>query len=154
MSPAETINLSSSATKVVFEYMFENIAESAFSIQLLIDATTRVNMQERYLVSATRLNVEDYRDSITETELAPQQLTEKNARVYIYVMAEIENVNKNASYEAEFTWVLLNQNTVEVTLNDGASTRTLKVIPTTVVENIAMPVVTSPTVSDLTKMFA
>ena len=95
ISPTEQINLNTEATKVVFEYMFENLAESVFSIQLFIDATTKVNMQEKYLVSAKRLEVEEYRTAITETELAPQQLTEEGSRVYIYVMAEIENINKN-----------------------------------------------------------
>ena len=153
ISPAENITLTSTSKKVVFEYMFENLAESAFSIQLT-EKPGSINISERFVISATRLRAEDYRNQITESNLSPQQLSDKNSKIYVYIIAEIANLNMAASYIGDFTWVLQKQNTIDVTLNTSGDTRTLKVIPTSVVSGIAMPVLTIPETNDLTKMFA
>jgi len=140
LAPAEDIVLSSSALKVVFEYVFENTAETAFSIEL-IDRPTGTNMTETYYVSGTRLSESDYRTDITETSLSPQAVTSLGQKVYVYIMASVTNENLSAGYNGGFNWKLNQQSTIDVTLNTEGTTSTLKVIPSSAVTGIAMPIV-------------
>ena len=142
LAPAGDITLSTSALKVVFEYVFENTAETAFSIEL-IDRPTGTNMTETYYVSGTRLSESDYRTDITETSLSPQAVTSLGQKVYVYIMASVINENLSAGYNGGFNWKLNQQSTIDVTLNTEGTTSTLKVIPSSAVAGIAMPVLSA-----------
>jgi len=158
LEPAGDLILTTKKQRAVIEYIFENTANSAFSISLT-DKPTGVNMTERYLVSGRRLNMAEYYGYITDTSaLAPQALTSNGSVAYIYIMIEVANENKVASYEGEFKWVLEKQNTVTINLDNGDSTgglMSLDIIPTSSVSGIAMPVINIfPTSTDETMGFA
>jgi len=147
IAPTDNLTFENGKTKIVFEYMFENTAETAFSVELIETPATKTNMSERYLVSGTRLSVNDYRNKITNETLPAQAVTEMGSKIYVYVSAYVTNVNKGAKYEGQFTWALMSQNTIDVTLDTDGATRTLKVIPTTAVSGIMMPTI-APAIKD------
>lgn len=154
--PEDEIILNTKNQTIVFEYVFENLGDSAFSLQLVESPETE-NINQTYFVTATRLETNEYRSKISNETLGTQAVTEYGQVVYVYVKASIANERNMASYDGTFAWAMLNQDYVTVNLNNGAlsgGSSTLKVIPISEVANIMMPVMSSlPTVSDMANVF-
>jgi len=138
--PEGEITLDPHNKKVVFEYMFENTGDVAFSIQMT-ESFEKTNVETKYLVSGTRLSLAEYRSKIVNESLAPQAVTSFGDKIYIYVALEIVDANRKAGYEGDVVWMLMNQETIDITLNDEGFERTLPIIPNSELEGIAMPVI-------------
>jgi len=143
LEPAGDLILTTKKQRAVIEYIFENTANSAFSISLT-NKPTGVNMTEKYYVTGTRLNTNEYIDAVTSTEtVAPQAMTYYGQKCYIYIMIEVTNEARQASYEGEFKWVLENQETTNVKLSCDGEETIFPIISTSKVSGIAMPVLNS-----------
>ena len=150
ISPTGDIILDPQNQKVVFEYVFESLADTSFSLELS-QRPTGINMTETYYVSGRQLSAGEYRTRISKTTLAPQAITSLGQKVYVYIMASVTNENLTASYNGGFVWNMVAREAIDVTLNTDGATSTLKVIPNTItgLSNIAMPVLnTIPTKAD------
>jgi len=151
LNPGE-ISLTSTTSKVVYEYKFTNIAESAFTVTLT-ENPIGDNMNVYYKVSATEIAASAYQNAATfsdTTKVATQAVVELNRDIYIYIVAEVKDINKSASYNGTMEWTLLYvapETLVEINLdnnNDGAADDTMKIVP-----NVAMPLVyDKPTSTD------
>ena len=152
IAPSENIVLNPQNQTVVFEYVFENLADTAFSLSLS-QRPTGTNMTEKFLVTGVALDPSDYASAITGTSLATQAVTYLGQKVYVYIMASVANENLTASYNGGFEWDLVSQDkaSYNITLNNGTGTggmTTLPVISTTTVSSIMMPSIsTLPTIS-------
>jgi len=144
ISPQGNIELDVSNQTVVFEYVFENLAETSFVLELT-QRPVGVNMTEKFLVTGKQLNPSKYASSITNTTLAPQAVTYEGQKVYVYIMASVTNENLAASYNGGFAWNLENKDkaSYNVILNNGTGATggmtTLPVISTSTVAGIMMP---------------
>jgi len=152
IAPSENIVLNPQNQTVVFEYVFENLADTAFSLSLS-QRPTGTNMTEKFLVSGVALDPSDYASAITGSSLATQAVTYLGQKVYVYIMASVANENLTASYNGGFAWNMVAQTKAaySVTLNNGTGTggmTTLPVISTTTVSGIMMPTIsTIPTLT-------
>jgi len=149
IAPEGDIVLNPQNQTIVFEYVFENIAESAFSLELTAEPTA-VNMTETYYVSNAPLDENAYQTRITKTSLEPQSMTYYGQKLYVYIMAKVTNENLTASYDGGFVWNMQSQDTININLNNGGSVSTLRVIPNTItgLEDIAMPCIEVENASD------
>lgn len=150
MSPSANLSFDANNHQIVFEYVFENLAETAFSLELLTspikDTEQTYNMTETYFVSNTQIAAESYRYKIDESEFLPQALVEQGDKVYVYISASVANANRNAFYGGTFSWALRMRETINITLNNDGETQTQKIIPVSEeLANIAMPFVEMPT---------
>lgn len=143
IGPTENLILDQENRRIVFEYIFESTSDAPFSIRLASRPSGN-NITEKFLVSGTRLGVDEY-NKINGDSLAIQALTSYESTAYIYISVSIINTNRNANYDGEFIWIMENQNTIDVKLNTDGVISTLKVIPTTEVADIAMPIIKIPT---------
>ena len=132
LTPNGDIVLSQTAgTEVVFEYKFENIAETAFTVGLTAtgDDVKNYNIVERYYVSANPLETNKY-GKIDETTLAPQAVMNLEDVLYVYVKVAVDNINKSAAYEKAYKWSLdqITASEVVVTLNNNGGSNGLSSI--------------------------
>ena len=148
IAPSENIVLNPQNQTVVFEYVFENLADTAFSLSLS-QRPTGTNMTEKFLVTGVALDSSDYASAITGTSLATQAVTYNGQKVYVYIMASVTNENLTASYNGGFAWNMVAQTKAaySVTLNNGTgSTGGRTSLP--VISGIMMPAIsTLPTIS-------
>jgi len=144
IAPSENIVLNPQNQTVVFEYVFENLADTAFSLSLS-QRPTGTNMTEKFLVTGVALDPSDYASAITGSSLATQAVTYLGQKVYVYIMASVANENLTASYNGGFVWNMVSQTRAaySVTLNNGTGSTggrtTLPVISTSTVSGIMMP---------------
>jgi len=143
IAPSENIVLNPQNQTVVFEYMFENLADTAFSLSLS-QRPTGTNMTEKFLVTGVALDPSDYASAITNTTLQTQAVTYLGQKVYVYIMASVTNENLTASYNGGFAWNMIAQTKAaySVTLNNGTgSTGGRTTLP--VISEIMMPSVST-----------
>lgn len=143
LSPSEDITLDEDYQTAVFEYYFENLSDNAFSLELS-SSPTMTNMTAKYYVSLSQLSSENYVSKITNTTLSPQAVTTFGSNLYVYILISVDDEDQDATCSGGFEWVMTARDTINVTLNDGSTTSTLKIIPASEVLNIAMPLVTPP----------
>lgn len=144
LSPSGDISLDEDYQTIVFEYYFENLSENAFSLELS-GSPTLTNITAKYYVSLNPLSSGNFSSSITSTTLSPQAVTSLGQKIYVYIMLSVTDDGSDASSSGGFEWTMTARETINVTLNNNGTTSTLKVIPTSQVSGIAMPLVTPPT---------
>lgn len=113
IKPQSDIVLSTKKQHVIFEYIFENIADSSFTIQL-IEELTSINISSFYYVSGEKIPVNNYRNLINNNPFEQgmpqiQQMTTFGQKIYIYALIKIEDESLEAECEGDFTWVLSSQ---------------------------------------------
>jgi len=140
ISPAGDIMLDPQHQTVVFEYVFENLSEQAFSLTLKEAQTSVVNMTETFLAIGRQLEPSEYTREIINTTLSPQAITSIGQKVYVYIMAKVTNENLTASYSVSFNWDMIAKDTIGISLSSNGSSSVMKIIPTSEEPGIAMPV--------------
>jgi len=128
ISPAGNIVLDPQNQTVVFEYRFQNIAESGFTVGLTItgEEENNYNINETFYVSGSQLETSEY-GRITESSLAKQAMLNYDDILYIYVKVSVANENLSAAYNKAYNWELkqITSEEVIVTLNDNGGTNGL-----------------------------
>ena len=119
---ADAITLSSTTKRVVFEYKFKNIAESAINITLA-ETPQPDNMNVWYYVSESEVNVSAYRNNYIQTTLGVQSLEAKNEEVYVYIIVEIRDLNTQASYSGDIEWVMMLKQDPYIIENTASGTK-------------------------------
>ena len=129
LTPNGNIALSqTTGLEVVFEYRFQNIAESGFTVGLTItgEEENNYNINETFYVSGSQLETSEY-GRITESSLAKQAMLNYDDILYIYVKVSVANENLSAAYNKAYNWELkqITSEEVIVTLNDNGGTNGL-----------------------------
>jgi len=128
ISPAGNIVLDPQNQTVVFEYRFQNIAESGFTVGLTTtgEEENNYNINETFYVSGSQLPASEY-GRITESSLAKQAMLNYDDILYIYVKVSVAKENLSAAYNKAYNWELkqITSEEVIVTLNDNGGTNGL-----------------------------
>ena len=124
LTPNGNITLTQeSGTAVIFEYRFENVAETAFAIGFNAEETGQTkNIKETFYYSKTALPTSEY-GRVEYGDYAIQTL-EYEEVIYIYVKVAVANINLNANYNKAYNWELnkIATEKVAITLNNGTGT--------------------------------
>ncbi len=126
LSPTAKISFNSSASRVVFRYTFTNLMTSAdVGIELAENRTT-TNTTTRYAYSDTAIS--DYTlfddTSITYGEYTKQVIggtTAGNSTKYIYIIVDIANNMRDATYTNTVTWTLTREEGVTLTFDTSSA---------------------------------
>ena len=143
--PTENIQLSSeTSTEVVFEYRFQNTAETPFTIDLTLsgDPENNYNIKERYYLSKTQLAVAEY-GRIVEEDLAKQAVFELDDILYIYIKVSVDNVNRSAAYNKDYNWNLIQATGTPITITLNGNGRNGGLTSVETIANAAVPILES-----------
>jgi len=118
--------LNATKNKVVYEYIFTNISDAAFVIDLSnASSISSTNMNIRYFVSKDRLAQKTFITNFAlDAALTPQAVVEPDKTVYIYISAEIIDTSASATFSGEFIWDLTAAKESElrtIALNNGTA---------------------------------
>ncbi|MFQ6773548.1 MAG: leucine-rich repeat domain-containing protein, partial [Clostridia bacterium] len=153
-------------TEVVFEFRFENTADTLFTVGMT-SAGTVVNVAEYYYVSAEPLATSEYgriiesslsRAATRQLAIPKQAILETTGSgdvLYIYVKVALADINEDVNYKKSFNWNLKQltkqQEPYEISLNNGDGTGETSV---TVIKGAAVPLMTSLPTAPAGKGFA
>ena len=137
LSPTAKISFDSSVSRVVFRYTFTNLMASAdVGIELAENRTT-TNTTTRYAYSDTAIS--DYTvfddTSITYGEYTKQVIgstTAGNSTKYIYIIVDITNIMRDATYTNTVTWTLTREEGVTLTFDTSSADKVVDGNNTTV----------------------
>ena len=163
LSPTAKISFDSSVSRVVFRYTFTNLMTSAdVGIELTENRTT-TNTTTRYAYSDTAIS--DYTvfddTSITYGEYTKQVIgstTADNSTKYIYIIVDITNIMRDATYTNTVTWTLTREEGVTLTFDTSSADKVVDGNNTTVTlanfsgSNATTNIVAGTTMSNTTRV--
>ena len=97
--PAEGVQLTSQNNEILITYTFENYGDAVYTALMNVDEET---------LEKENIKVEYSKDNLTYRELQYALLVENGVETKYYIRISVEDLAKNAVYDASFVWDLSN----------------------------------------------